>query len=172
MKNQADIKQAIERFTRVIRKKPSAGQFTSTTTVRSTGGMACEIEEGPWRFDCDMPEMFGGDNSAPGPSFYGRAAIATCVAGGIAKHFALEGLPLEGVRVDVETDVDMSERLNPLTSFRAFRLRVDVETTAAEAEARRLVEAAVEGSTWCGNVRTAFEISAETSINGRAKTGH
>ena len=167
MKTQAEIREAIERFTNVIQKKASAGRFTTATTVRSTGGMACEIEEGPWRFDCDMPEVFGGENTAPGPSFYGRAAIATCVASGIAKQFALEGLALDSVRVDVETDVDMSERLYPLTPFHAFRLRVGVETTAPEAQAKQLVEAAVEGSTWCGNTRTAFDVPAEMSINGK-----
>ncbi len=167
MKTQAEIKQALERFESLIRKRPTAGQFTSTTTARWTSGIACEIEEGPWKFVCDMPEGFGGEDTGPGPSFYGRAAIAACLTTGIAMKFAREGLQLDDVRVDVETDVDMSERTHRSTPFRAFRLRVDVETPAPEAEAKRLIDAAIEGSTWRGNARTAFDVPAETTINGK-----
>lgn len=167
MKSQAEIKQALERFDNVVRKKPTAGQFTTTTTARFTGGIACEIEEGPWKFNCDMPDSFGGDDTGPGPSFYGRAAIAACVTMGIVMIFAREEAPLDGVRVDVETDVHMSKRTHPLTPFHAFRLRVDVETPVPEAEAKRLIEAAVEGSAWRGNTRTAFDLPVETTINGK-----
>lgn len=167
MKTQAEIKQAYERFDDLIRKRPAAGRFTSTTSARLTSGLACEIEEGPWKFVCDMPESFGGEDAGPGPSFYGRAAIAACVTTGIAMRFARAGLPLDDVRVSVETDVDMADRDRRLTPFRAFRLHVDVRTPAPAAEAKRLVAAAVDGSTWRGNARTAFDVPVETTINGQ-----
>lgn len=167
MKTQSEIKQAFERFQDLLRKRPSAGRFTTATIAHSTGGLACEIEEGPWKLVCDMPESFGGEDTGPGPSFFGRAAIAACVTTGIAAAFAREGLPLDDVRVAVETDVDMSDRGGRDTAFRAFRVRIDVETPAPEAEARRLVEAAAEGSSWRGNARTAFDVPVETVVNGR-----
>lgn len=167
MKSQTDIKQCLERFDELVRKRPSSGRFTTTTTARFTGGLSSEIKEGPWKFVCDMPESFGGDDAGPGPSFYGRAAIASCVTTGIAASFAREGVPLESVQVDVDTDVDMSLKGSRLTPFLAFRMRVDVETPAAASEARRLVHEAIEGSTWRGNTRTAFEVPVETSINGK-----
>ncbi len=167
MKTQAEIKQAIERFEDVIRKRPAAGKFSSKTTARWTSGIACEIEEGPWKFVCDEPESLGGEDAAPDPGVYGRAAIAACVTIGIAINFAREGLQLDGLRVDVESEGDMSERTHPLTSYRAIRLRVDVETSAPEAEAKRAIEASIQGSTWRGNARTAFDVPAEMTINGK-----
>jgi uncharacterized OsmC-like protein len=167
MKTQVEIKQAIERFEDVIRKRPTAGQFSSTTTARLTSGLACEIEEGPWKFVCDEPESLGGEDTGPDPGVYGRAAIAACVTIGIAINFAREGLQLGDVRVDVESEGDMSERTHPLTPYRAIRLRVDVETSAPEAEAKRAIEASIQGSTWRGNARTAFDVPAEMTINGK-----
>lgn len=167
MKTQAEIKQAIERFEDVIRKRPAAGKFSSKTTARWTSGIACEIEEGPWKFVCDEPESLGGEDAAPDPGVYGRAAIAACVTIGIAINFAREGLQLGDLRVDVESEGDMSERTHPLTPYRAIRLRVDVETSAPEAEAKRLIEASIQGSTWRGNARTAFDVPAEMTINGK-----
>ena len=167
MKTQAEIKQAIERFEDVIRKRPAAGKFSSKTTARWTSGIACEIEEGPWKFVCDEPESLGGEDAAPDPGVYGRAAIAACVTIGIAINFAREGLQLDGLRVDVESEGDMSERTHPLTPYRAIRLRVDVETSAPEAEAKRAIEASIQGSTWRGNARTAFDVPAEMTINGK-----
>jgi len=167
MKTQAEIKQAIERFEDVIRKRPAAGQFSSKTTARWTSGIACEIEEGSWKFICDEPESIGGEDAAPDPGVYGRAAIAACVTIGIAINFAREGLQLDGLRVDVESEGDMSERTHPLTPYRAIRLRVDVETSAPESEAKRVIEASIQSSVWLGNARTAFDVPAETTINGK-----
>lgn len=167
MKSQADIKQCLERFDNLIRKRPETGQFTTTTTARLTGGLSSVIEEGPWKFVCDMPETFGGGDTGPGPSFYGRAAIASCVAMGIAANFAREELPLDDVQVAVETDVDMSEKDKRSTPFLAFRMRVNVETSAPASEAQRLVKAAVEGSTWRGNTRTAFDVPVDATVNGK-----
>ena len=76
MTTQAKIKQAIERFEDVIRKRPTAGQFSSTTTARLTSGLACELEEGPWKFLCDEQETLVGEDTGPDPGVYGRAAIA------------------------------------------------------------------------------------------------
>jgi uncharacterized OsmC-like protein len=167
MKTQTEIKQAIERFEDVIRKRPTAGQFSSTTTARLTSGLACEIEEGPWKFICDEPESLGGEDTGPDPGVYGRAAIAACVTIGIAINFARKGLQLGDVRVDVESEGDMSERTHPLTPYRAIRLRVDVETTAPEAEAKRAIDASIQDSTWRGNARTALDVPAEAAINGK-----
>ena len=167
MKTQAEIKQAIERFEDVIRKRPAAGQFSSKTTARWTSGLACEIEEGPWKFVCDEPESLGGEDAAPDPGVYGRAAIAACVTIGIAINFAREGLQLDGLRVGAESNGDVSERTHPLTPYRAIRLRIDDKTSAPDAEAKRLIDASIDGSVWLGNSRTAFDVPVESTINGR-----
>ena len=64
MSSPAVIKAALERNVKVVAARPSVGQGTAVTTVTLQPGLACEVEEGPWRFNVGMTEKYGGQNAA------------------------------------------------------------------------------------------------------------
>ena len=80
MSSPATIKAALERNVKVVEARPSVGQGTAVTKVTLHPGLACEVEEGPWRFSVGMTEKYGGGNTGPNPGVYGRAALGSCLA--------------------------------------------------------------------------------------------
>ena len=106
MADPGTIRQIIERNIKLLAVKPSRGQLTCTTRARLVDGLRCEIEEGPWRLAADMPAKAGGDETAPTPGVLGRAALASCLAIGIASWSARLGVPIETLEVEVQADFD------------------------------------------------------------------
>ncbi len=102
----ATLGDIFERTVRALTKRPSLGRSTATSTARITEGLACTIQEGPWRFTVDMPEQVGGTASGPTPGVLGRAALGSCLAVGYVLYAAKAGIPIAGVEVVVETDFD------------------------------------------------------------------
>jgi uncharacterized OsmC-like protein len=106
MTDPSRIRAMAERSIQLLTVKPSRGQLTCTTRARLTDGLRCEIAEGPWRLAADMPAKVGGDETAPTPGVLGRAALASCLAIGIASWAARLGVPVDAVEVDVQADFD------------------------------------------------------------------
>lgn len=100
------IAAAFERNARALRKRPSLGQSTATTSVRITNGLKCEIQEGQWQLAADMPPQAGGAGAGPTPGVFGRAALGSCLAMGYVMYAAKAGIPLSGVEVEVAADFD------------------------------------------------------------------
>ena len=61
------IKTALERNARAVELRPSVGQGTAVTKVRLKDGLACDVEDGPWKFAVGMTEKYGGSNAGPNP---------------------------------------------------------------------------------------------------------
>ena len=100
------IREIAERNIQLLARKPSRGHLSCATRARLVDGLRCEIEEGPWRFAADMPAKVGGDESAPTPGVLGRAALASCLAIGIAAWAARLGVPIDALEVEVQADFD------------------------------------------------------------------
>src|SRR5688500_167166 len=88
------IRLTFERNAKALALRPAFGQGTAVTKVRLVDGLACEIEEGPWKLTADMSEKSGGKNSAPNPGIFGRAALGSCLAMGYAQWAARLGVPI------------------------------------------------------------------------------
>jgi len=100
------IQKMAERSIQVLTRKPSRGYLTGVTRARLVDGLRCAIEEGPWKLAADMPVKVGGDETAPTPGVLGRAALASCLAIGIATWAARLGVPIGALEVEVEADFD------------------------------------------------------------------
>ena len=106
MADQMAIQKATERSLQILALKPSRGHLSCATRARLVDGLRCEIEEGPWKLAADMPAKMGGDETAPTPGVLGRAALASCLAIGIASWAARLGVPIDAIEVEVQADFD------------------------------------------------------------------
>jgi uncharacterized OsmC-like protein len=100
------IRTTFDRNAKALGLRPAFGQGTAVTRVRVREGLACEIEEGLWKFAADMSEKSGGSNSAPNPGVFGRAALGSCLAIGYMQWAAKLGVPISELEVEVQADYD------------------------------------------------------------------
>ncbi|HPG10512.1 MAG TPA: OsmC family protein [Chitinophagaceae bacterium] len=101
-----EIKSTIERTKKALALKPVLGQGTGHSKVRITKGLHCVVEEGPWKFEADMPKGAGGSNLAPTPGVYGRGALGACLAIGYMMKAAELEVDIQDLEVEVEADFD------------------------------------------------------------------
>ena len=106
MADPSTIRAIAERNIQLLAAKPTRGHLTCTTKARLADGLRCEIEEGPWKLAADMPAKVGGDGTAPTPGMLGRAALASCLAIGIAAWAARLGVPIDALEVEIQADFD------------------------------------------------------------------
>jgi uncharacterized OsmC-like protein len=150
MVDQSRIRAMAERSLQVLAHKPSRGQLTCTTRARLTQALRCEIAEGPWRLAADMPAKVGGDESAPTPGVLGRAALASCLAIGIATWAARLSVPLDGVEVEVEADFDARGELGMgpdiPAGYSEIRYAITIDSPAPQHLQDEVVELALRHS--------------------------
>jgi len=145
------IRVAYQRNRRALELRPGKGLGTARTTVRVREGLACEVEDGPWRLQVDMAEASGGAASAPNPGVLGRAALGSCLAVCYAQMAAVEGVELEDVTVVVEADYDArGENGFPdvPAGYTEVRLAVTLTTRAPREDVERVVELAEANSSY------------------------
>jgi uncharacterized OsmC-like protein len=165
---QERIKTAWERAARVIRKRPAAAVGTVVTSIRLTEGLRCTIEEGPWRMIADQSTADGGEDTGPGPGFYGRASLGLCAAQGYATVLARRGLPHDGIEVRIEADYDgrgyyeVADNVPP--GYRAVRYIVTVRSDAPEADIIAALHDADRHSPWLYNFTTALPVARQVEL--------
>lgn len=160
MGDEGRIRAAIVRNENKLRERPAIGRLTKSTTARVSGGLTCEIEDGPWKLTADMKKGLGGNEAGPDPGVLGRAAIGSCLAIGYATWFARLDVPLNSVEVKVEADFDYGGVLGVAdvgAGYSALRYAVTVDSPAAKSEIIRVLDKADAHSPWLTNMRTSFE---------------
>lgn len=155
------IRQAQARIVDVFEKRPEAGHSTSAISADIEDGLRCAVTEGDHTVVADMPEVMGGDEAGPSPSFYARAGLASCIAIGIKMTALREGHVLDRVEVRVETDFDDSALFGlgdaaagPLDTRIAVRAGAGISETALDA----LVERALQADPWFLALRDAQSV--------------
>jgi uncharacterized OsmC-like protein len=150
MTDAATIKAANDRIRSALERQPEKGLGTSVTTARLTGGLACEIRQGDWVFNVDMGRPEGGGGTAPSPGFFGRGALAGCLAIGIAIESAHRGMAVNGLSVEVGADWDwrgfygLGGDVRP--GYSAIRVLVDLDTPATREQIEAMFGKAVAQS--------------------------
>jgi uncharacterized OsmC-like protein len=165
----SDLKTIFERNARALKLRPSLGHGTAVTTARVREGMACDIHEGPWRFQTDMPKAAGGAESAPTPGVYGRAALASCLATGYVLYAAKHGVSLRSVEVEVQADYDDGALLGVSDvppGYLEVRYVVRVESSAPEADVRRVLDEAEAHSPYLDVFRRAQSCVRTVELSG------
>jgi uncharacterized OsmC-like protein len=168
MSSPAIIKTALERNVKVIEARPSVGQGTAVTKVTLHPGLACDVEDGPWRFHVGMTDKYGGDNSGPNPGVYGRAALGSCLAIGYGMWAARLEIPVRSLTVEVRARYDVRGELGIDDAIRPgyadIVYAVTVETDAPDADVYNVLDIADRHSSWLDDLRNPVPVSREVRI--------
>lgn len=167
----ATIKAALERNVKVVEARPSVGQGTAVTKVTLNPGLACEVEDGPWRFSVGMTEKYGGLDNGPNPGVYGRAALGSCLAIGYGMWAARLEIPIRSLSVEVRARYDVRGELGIDDSIRPgyadVVYLVTIDTDASDADVLRLLDTADRHSSWLDDIRNPVPVAREVRIVGR-----
>ncbi len=172
MADTTTIREVAERNARTLAVKPSRGQLTGVTTARITGGLRCEIEEGPWKLVADMPVKAGGDDTAPTPGVLGRGALASCLAIGITIWAARLGIPVDALEVEVQADFDargelgVGDHIPP--GYQEVRYTVSLDSPASVESLTGLLETAERHSPYLDVFGRAQKMERFLRLNGKA----
>jgi len=162
------IKEALERNVKVLSARPSVGQGTAVTRVTLHPGLACDVEDGPWKFSFGMTEKYGGQNNGPNPGVYGRAALGSCLAIGYGMWAARLEIPIRSLTVEVRAKYDVRGELGVDASVRPgygdIVYVVTVDTDATEADVHRWLDMADRHSSWLDDLRNPVPVSRELHI--------
>jgi uncharacterized OsmC-like protein len=162
------IRTAVERNARAVELRPSVGQGTAVTKVRLKPGLACEVEDGQWKFTVGMTEAYGGSNVGPNPGVYGRGAVGSCLAIGYSIWAARLGVPITALEVEIQADFDargelaVSDTVRP--GYLAMRYVVTVESSAASEDILRVLDAADRCSSWRDDIAHGVPLTREVRV--------
>lgn len=145
MKEADKIWTAVERCRKAFTLKPTMGRDTAVSKTRIVNGLTCEITEGKWKFSADMPEGIGGNNTAPTPGVYGRAALGSCLAIGYMMKAAELGITVKNLEVEVKADYDDGALLgtadkNIPPGYLEVRYTITIETDAPEEKIMQMLD--------------------------------
>jgi len=168
MADATNLKTVLERNIKALKRRPSIGQGTATTTVRVRSGVTCDIEDGGWKLVADESTGDGGAGLGPDPGVLVRAGLGSCLAMGYVQWAALLDIPLDSVEVTVEADYDavgmfgVDDSVPP--GWPAVRYTVAISSPAPEERVRELVEYADRVSPILDDLRRAVPVSGEHRI--------
>ena len=169
MEDQEPIRIAVERNVKVVSARPSVGQGTAVTHVTLRPGLACEVEDGPWKFAVGMTGKYGGLDNGPNPGVYGRAALGSCLAIGYSMWAARLGVPLTALSIEVRAVYDVRGELGVTDEVRPGYERihclVSVETTASEDAVQKWLDTAERHSSWLDDLRNPVPVSRELRLS-------
>lgn len=167
--DQPQIATTIERNVKAVTLRPAVGQGTAITRATLRDGLACDIQEGPWKLVAGMTEKYGGANDGPNPGVYGRAALASCLVIGYAMWAARLGVKVEGLEIEVQADYDVrgelgvSDEVRP--GYTQIRYIVTVSSPANREEIDRWLDTADRYSSWRDNIANAVPVVCERRVN-------
>jgi uncharacterized OsmC-like protein len=101
------IRNAWERSTRGLTKRPELGKVTRSVVARMTDGLTCALDAEGQSLLADQPEIAGGNNRGLPPSLILESALASCLAIGYRQCFAARGLPVSAIEVQVTATIDV-----------------------------------------------------------------
>ena len=148
-----EVRESIENAVRYLSEHPDEARYTDSH-ARASLGESLRVEvEGPKgeRVVTDMPAGIGGLAEHPSPGWLFRAALASCVATTIGMEAAREGLTLDSLEVEVDSESDDRGILGMDETVPAGPLstRIRIRARAAGVEDTRLREILERGAGRC-----------------------
>ena len=151
----------------IYEKRPERARVVHHGTAEIQGGLTCTYEQDGHAVVIDMAEAIGGDDRGPSPGYFGRAAIAACLAIGIKMAATRERIRLDAVRVKIEQDWDNRGILAmpgagpvPLET----RIAIDVASSDPQETVDELVARAVAHDPWYLVFRDAQAITTAITV--------
>ena len=126
---------------------PEAAVATFSAASRQVEGLWSKVAVRDFALDVDEPQALGGTDKGPNPVELVLAALASCQEITYRLYADRLGVPLDGVSVTVEGDIDLrgftgaDDSVRP--GFRDIRIKVDL-TSSAPLEALERVKATVD----------------------------
>ncbi len=121
---------------------PSSALATFRVDSRQEVGLLSRVSVRWFEIAVDEPPTLGGTDRAPNPVEYALVALATCQEITYRLHADALGIPLDGVAVSLEGDIDLrgffgvDHTVRP--GFQRIRGTVTLDSPASEAELTRL----------------------------------
>lgn len=138
------IGRALARLESAIERKPGLGSSTTRSTTTLVDGLRAVSREGDHRIATDLPGRLGGGATAPTPSVLLRAALGSCLAMGYRLRAARRGVPVDSIRVAVDSDSAIVGMLDPTSTippgFIEVRYHVEIESGAPASAITRLID--------------------------------
>ncbi|MFO8029585.1 MAG: OsmC family protein [Cyclonatronaceae bacterium] len=167
MADQATLKKAFERSRKAVSMRPEMGKGTAVTKVRLQDGTTCEVEHKHWKFKVDIGKAEGGNDAGPGPGILERGALGSCLAIGYSQQAALADVPVYGIEVAVESDMDARGMLgidDRPPGFNELRCKVTIQSPANENEIRKIIERAERHSPVLDDFKRAVPVNRTLTI--------
>lgn len=140
----ATIAHAITDLTAAFKTNPANARATFKSESELTDGFRSEVRIRDHSLTVDEPTRIGGSDDGPTPVELVLAALGTCQEITYRAFATALGIPLEGVAVTVEGDIDFRGffAIDPTvrSGFEAIRVQVDLKSSASSAELARLRE--------------------------------
>ena len=137
--------EAIARAAASFREEAPRARATFRSESQLTTGFRSEVKLRHHALTIDEPTGIGGSDSGPTPVELVLAALGTCQEITYRAFATALGIPLEGVAVTVEGDIDfrgffaIDETVRP--GFGALRVKVNLQSTASALDRARLIAA-------------------------------
>lgn len=155
------------RAIRVFTKRPDYARSQSGGVADLRDGLSCRYQEGGRVQMVDMPSALGGDDAAPTPGFFGRAAISSCIAIGIKMMATREGITVDQVRVHVTQEWDNRGVLAMAgadASCRTCQVSVELSSRESEPLLHDLVARALTVDPWFLTYRDSQPIDVSVAV--------
>lgn len=138
-------KAAFEQAQAALREEPAAGAATFAASSQQVGGLTSEAAIRQFQLTVDEPEQLGGTDKGPNPVELVLAALGTCQEITYRLYADAMGIPLDGISVKLEGNLDLRGFFNVDPSIRAGYEAIDatvtIDSPASDADLARLKEA-------------------------------
>jgi uncharacterized OsmC-like protein len=149
---------AMRDFDKKLRESPAIGRRTMKVRSSWLRGTKAVVELGEHHVDGqrvtpptrkfvlmgDAPPPLGGADHAPAATELLLGAVAGCIMSGIAANAALFDVPIDGIEIDVDGDIDLrgifGHDKSVRNGFNEIRYRVTIHSSAPEEKVRRCKE--------------------------------
>lgn len=156
-------------------------QTTSSELARTSFRASTELEQGmscaahirQFSFAVDEPAALGGAETGPTPVELVLAALGTCQEIVYALYAALEGVALQGVRVEVTGELDprgLFDAAPVPPGFAAVHYHVQIDSGADPDTVARLVETVDRHCPVLDILRRPVPVTRQTTLNGSPLT--
>lgn len=156
---------AVGELVGAIQEEPTKANTVWRSTVDWKGGFRSESRSRD--FDpapSDEPAALGGEDTAPNPVEQLLGALGNCLAVGYAANATAAGIELEGLRIELEGDLDLHTFLglsDGNAGYESIRATVSIDSKASAEEIAALHEKVVATSPVGHTLQRAVPLSVQ-----------
>jgi len=160
MTDRKTMRETRQRIAEAVTQRPAIAHGAAITTAVIEEGFRCDVREGDWHM--------AGDGTAPTPGFYGRGALASCLAMGIAAIAADRDIDLGRLTVAAEATWDgrgeLPDHTDVRPGYKTVRLTVSADGPVTPAELEDIVARASGNSPYVDIFANRMDVRIEITV--------